>query len=117
MLGLGLHLVNVADVQERLLGKIVETTIDDGFEGLDRFGDRHVLTVKAGEDLGDEERLRQEALDLTGTRHREPILFGQFVQTEDGNDVLQLFVALKGFLHTASDAVVVIANDLGAEDC
>ena len=46
LLGFRLHLVDVADVEERLLGQVVEATVDNGFKGLDRFSDRHVLTVE-----------------------------------------------------------------------
>ena len=38
--------------------------VEDLAEAAHRLGDRHVLAGAAGELLGDEERLREEALDL-----------------------------------------------------
>ena len=66
LLGLGQHLLDAADVEERLLGHFVEFAVDDGLELLDRLLNRHVLAGEAGEDLGHEERLRQEALRPCG---------------------------------------------------
>ena len=44
LLGLGQHLLDAADVEERLLGHVVEVAADDGLEALDGLGDRHGLT-------------------------------------------------------------------------
>src|ERR1041385_2064467 len=61
------HLLDRALQQERLLRHIVVLAFDDLAEAADRIGDLHVLPLDAGELLGDEERLREEALDLAGT--------------------------------------------------
>src|SRR6185436_17113140 len=53
-----------ADHVERLLGQVIVLAGDDALEACDRVLDRHVLPGAAGEHLGDEEGLRQEALDL-----------------------------------------------------
>src|SRR3954462_1105145 len=74
--GLGPHVVRATDVQERLLGDVVEIAVDDLLEGLDRLGPRREPAGQAGEDLGDEHRLRQEPLDLAGPVDGEAILFG-----------------------------------------
>ncbi len=50
------HLIDVADVQERLLGQIREA-VGDFFEAAQRVGDARVLAFLAGELLGDVERL------------------------------------------------------------
>ncbi len=52
-------------------------------------------TGGASEDLGDVEGLRQEALDLTGARHRHLVLLTQLVHAQDGNDILQVLVVLQ----------------------
>src|ERR1700751_5051805 len=44
----------------------------------------------AGELLGDEQRLREEALGLARPRDRLLVLVGELVDAEDGDDVLQL---------------------------
>ena len=49
--------------------------------------------------FSDVERLRQEALDLTRAGHGEFVFFRQFVHAQNGDDVLQVLVALQGLLH------------------
>ena len=70
----------------------------------------------AGELLGDEERLRQEPLDLAGALHDQLVLFAQFVDAEDRDDVLQFAVALEDLLHAAGDGVVPLADELRIEN-
>jgi len=79
-------------------------TVHQVLEGLDGLLDRHVDAVDTGEDLGHEHRLGQEALDLARARHRDAVLLGQFVEAQDRDDVLQLFVALQDLLGLTSDA-------------
>jgi hypothetical protein len=57
-----------ADHVEGLLGQLVVLAVEDLAEAADRVLELHVLAGRAGELLGDEERLRQEALDLAGAR-------------------------------------------------
>ena len=52
---------------------------------------------------GDEERLREEALDLAGARDGELVVLGELVHAEDGDDVLEVLVALQDALHLAGD--------------
>ena len=108
-----MHLLDAADVEERLLGNLVELAVDEGLERFDGLVGRHVLTLQAGEHLGDEERLGQESLHLAGPVHGEAVLLGQFVEAEDGDDVLQLLVALQRLLHATGDVVVALSDDLG----
>src|SRR5271165_2846754 len=89
-LGLHHHVVDPADVQERLLGDIVEVASDEGFEAPHRLVDRDVDPGQAREDLRHEQGLRQEALDLPGARHAQAVLLGELVEAEDGDDVLEL---------------------------
>ena len=51
---------------------------------------RDELAGAAGEGLGDEERLREEALDLARPVHRELVVVGELVDPEDRDDVLEL---------------------------
>ncbi|MFN8162956.1 MAG: hypothetical protein U0R26_03825 [Solirubrobacterales bacterium] len=90
--------------------------VEDLAEAPDGLGHRHVLAAAAGELFGDEERLREEALDLAGAGDRLPILVGELVDAEDGDDVLQLLVALQNLLDVGRGAVVVLADDVGLED-
>ena len=99
-LGLGQHALDAADVEERLLGHVVELAVDQRLERLRpsprparRCPCRPVNTspTKNG--------WRQEPLDLAGPGHRHPVLLGELVETEDGDDVLELLVALQHLLH------------------
>src|SRR5690606_9931822 len=66
LLGLGPGGLGATDVQEGLLGQVVQLAVDEQLEGLDRLLDRRGHTGEAGEDLGHVHRLRQEPLDLAG---------------------------------------------------
>ena len=105
-----------ADHVEGLLGDRVVLAVHDLLEALDRLRDRHVLAGQPGELLRDEERLRQEPLDLARARDRELVLFRELVDAEDGDDVLQVLVALQDLLHRAGDVVVLVADDARVED-
>ena len=52
-------------------------------------------TGGAGEDLGDLEGLREEALNLARARDRLLVLLAQLVHAQDGNDILQVLVVLR----------------------
>src|SRR3954468_1367255 len=75
---------------EGALGEVVVLAVEDLAEAADRLRNRHVLAGAAGELFGDEERLREEALDLAGPGDRLAVLVGKLVDAEDGDDVLQL---------------------------
>ena len=51
--------------------------------------DVHEGARGAREDLGHEERLRQEALHLARAGDGELVLLGKLVHTQDGDDVLE----------------------------
>src|SRR4051812_15291936 len=63
---LGPGALGAADVQERLLGQVVEVAVDQHLERLHGLVDRGGDALQAGEGLGHVHRLRQEALDLAG---------------------------------------------------
>src|SRR5258708_31302981 len=96
-----------SDQVEILLRLLVVVAIDGLLEPADRVGDRHVLALEARELLRDEERLRQESLELAGAGHGEPVVFRQLVDAENRDDVLQVLVALQDLLYLAGDIVVL----------
>src|SRR5919204_6293617 len=110
------HLVDGAFHVEVLLGHVVKLTIQDAAEALHGVGDRDVHSGKAGKHLGHDHGLRQEALDLARARHSELILVAQLVDAEDGNDVLQVLVALQHALDALCDVVVLLAHHARVED-
>ena len=104
------RLIDRADHVEGLLREGIAFAVDDHLEAADRFLQRHMLAGRAGEHLGDVERLRQEALDLARTRHRQLVLGRELVHAHDGDDVAQLLVALQRDLHAAGRRVVFFAD-------
>ena len=61
--------------------------------------------------LGHKERLGKEALNLARPRHRQLILFGEFIDAQDGNDVLEVLVFLQDGFHGPRHAVMLLADD------
>src|SRR5690349_20737997 len=90
---------------EGALRQLVVLALEDLGERAHGLLDRHVLAPGAGERLGHEERLRQEALDLAGALHGELVLVRELVDAEDGDDVLELLVALEDLLHLGGHPV------------
>src|SRR5438270_12795759 len=75
--------VGIADVEEGLLGKVVEVAVDKLLEGLDRLADGDVDALDAGELCTHEERLGQELLHLAGALDDDLVLLGELVEPED----------------------------------
>src|SRR5690606_2595180 len=111
-----LQVLQATDAQERLLRVVVELALADLVERLDRLGQRHRRPGDTGERLRDQHVLRQEPLDPASPVHRELVLLGQFVHTEDGDDVLQLLVLLQDPDDLGRDPVVLLTDDARLED-
>ena len=62
------------------------------------------------------EGLGQEPLDLTGAVNGQLVVLVQFLHAQDGDDILQLFVALQHLLHLTGHVVVLLAHDVGIQD-
>jgi hypothetical protein len=95
---------------------VVELAAHHALERLHGVLQLHVLARRARELLGHEEGLRQEALDAARPAHDHLVLFGQLVHPQDGDDVLQLLVALQDALHRGGRAVVPLADVLRVQD-
>ena len=76
----------------------------------DRVLDGHVLAVAAGEDRGHEERLAHEALEPARAGDERLVVLRELVDAEDGDDVLEVAVALEDALDLARDVVVLLAR-------
>src|SRR5208282_2935401 len=88
---------------EGAFGDVVVAALDDLLEAANRLGDRHVRAGRAGELLGNVERLREEALELARAVDGHAIVVGELVDAEDRDDVLQLLVALQNLLDLVGD--------------
>ena len=95
---------------------MVKITIENGFETGHCFFNGHKLAFETSEHLGHKERLRQETLNLAGTRHSKAVDFTEFIKTKNGDDVLKFFVALQVLLHITSHLVVTLAHYLRREN-
>src|SRR5437868_14207625 len=93
--GLLARLLDDADHVEGLFGQVVVLAVNDLLEAAYGVGDLDELAFEACELLGDEEGLREEALNLARARDYKLVLLGQLVEAEDGDDVLQVFVAVQ----------------------
>src|SRR5665648_799616 len=109
-------LLDAADHEEGLFGQVVALAVDEVLEAAHGVGQRDVLAGDAGELFGDVERLREEALDLARALHDHLVLVGELVHAEDGDDVLQLPVALQDLLDARGDLVVLVAYGVAGED-
>jgi len=85
--------------------------VDDFFEAFDRVFQLHILAFTAGKLGSDVERLREELLDLARARNTQLVFIRQFVETENRDDVLQIFVALQNLLNRHRRVVVVLADN------
>jgi hypothetical protein len=89
---------------------------DDLLEGADRLVELDELAFEAGELLGDEERLGEKALEAPGPADDDLVLLRELIYAEDGDDVLQLLVALQDVLYLLGHLVVLIADHRRVED-
>src|ERR1700687_2411814 len=71
-----------ADHVERLLGHVVALSLHDLLEAADCIGDLDEPPFEPRELRGNEEGLREEALDLAGPRHRQLVVFRELVDSE-----------------------------------
>ena len=79
-------------------------------------GQRRILALLVGECLGHDERLRQELLDAPGPVHHLLVFFAQFINTQNGDDVLQFTITLQDLLHAAGDREMLLADILGLKN-
>src|SRR5215210_6227594 len=91
--------------------------LDDLLEGADRLVEVDEFAFEAGELLGDEERLGEEALEAPGPADDDLVLLRELVYAEDGDDVLQLLVALQDVLDLLGHLVVLVAEHTRVEEC
>ncbi len=96
LLALGDGLVDRADIEERLFGIFVHLTAQNHLEAADCLAQGHHDAGKTGELLGHEEGLREETLGAAGAGHHEFVFVRKLVDTEDGDDILQLIVLSGG---------------------
>src|SRR6266568_7529320 len=85
---LALQVLQPAAHEERLLGEVVVLALGELLERLHGLLDRYERTLDAGELLGYEGVLGQEALDPPGPADGDLVFLGELVHAEDRDDVL-----------------------------
>jgi len=105
-----------ADQIEGQFRRIVMLAGEDFLEGADGVFELDVLARKAGELFRYVEGLREELLDAAGAVDGLLVFIGELIDTEDGNDVLKIFVALKDALDLLRGVVMIVADDAGIEN-
>ena len=90
--------------------------LDDLLEGTNGLLQGHILALIAGELFGNMEGLAEETLYLTGTVNGQLVFVAQFIHTHDGDDVLQLLVALQNALHSTGGFIVLLTHDFRGQD-
>ena len=91
-------------------------TVQNLAEAADGLRYRHILAFKARKLLCHAERLRQEVLDLTGTRYRQLILIGKLIHTQNSDDILQILVLLQNRLHRTRNLIMLDADYIRRQD-
>ena len=76
----------------------------------------HIFPLAPGKLFSHEKRLGKIFLHFSRSRHRLFILIGEFFHTQNGDDVLEVFVALQKFLHAARYRIVAFTDDLRVEN-
>src|SRR5262245_1515063 len=108
-------LLDRSHVHERILGQMVPFAVANFLEAADRVFERRDCALLTGEYLGHDERLREESLDSAGAVHDQLVVFTQFIDAQDGYDVLQLAISLQRVLNAAGHAVMVFTHVLWIE--
>src|SRR5690242_1605079 len=89
--------------------------IKDLLEAAHGLLDRDILPGRAGEDFRHMERLRKETLDLPSPENSELVLGRKLIHSENGDDVLKIFVTLQDTLNAAGNQVMLFTNNLRRE--
>ena len=96
---------------EGLFRDVVVLALGDALKAFHCVRDLDVSPRRAGELLSHMEGLRKEFLYLTSPRHRNFLVFAQFVDTKDRDDVLQIFVSLQRAFHQLGDVVMFLPHN------
>ncbi len=91
-------LLDGADHIECLLRDLVVFAVNDFFEAANGVFQFYIVAGRSGKGFGDVKRLRQETLNFSCPGDRQFIVFRELVHTENGDDILQVFIALQNQL-------------------
>src|SRR5262245_44509911 len=92
LLRLRRRLFDRPDIHERIIRQLVPLAVAQLLEAAQRVFLLGVVAGEAGELLGHEERLAEEALDLAGPRDGALVLFAELFLAQNRDDVLQRYI-------------------------
>src|SRR3989344_2834846 len=104
------YFLNPAGHVELVFGDVVTVSLDDFLEAAHGIFTRDILARSSGESFGDVEWLREEALYLSGALHKKLVVVGELFDAENGDDILEVFVALYDALYLTCHVVVFFAD-------
>src|SRR5258708_21094705 len=115
-LGLGDGVVNGTHVTEGFFGQVVVLAVEDLAERAYGLAQGHIDTLEARKLLGGDKRLTEELFHPARASDQHLVVFRELIDTQDGDDVLQVLVALQHPLHLARRVVMVLTDDVGVKD-
>ena len=89
---------------------------NDLLEALDGVFQLNVHAWSTGESFGNMERLGEETLDLPCPGDDQFIIFGKLIHTENGDDILQILIALQNILNRTGNSIVLFADDIADQE-
>ena len=90
---------------------MIDLAIQNHAEAAHRIAYGDVTTGLTGELFGYEHRLAEEVFHLAGSRDQYFVIVRQLFNAQDGDDILQVFVALQHLLHFTRGGIVIVADD------
>src|SRR5437016_1375282 len=88
---------------EVILTDMVNLPLENLLEATNGFLERNISTFASGEDLRNGKWLREESLHLASASNYQLVFIRKLIDTQDRNDVLQVFVPLQHFLHATGN--------------
>src|ERR1700722_14001793 len=93
---------------------VLEFVAQDAFAAVDRVFEADKLSFYAAELLGREKRLREKSFQSPSARHHLAVVWGQLLQAEHRDDILQILVLRQSVSDLLSKTIVAFANDAGS---
>src|SRR5215471_3622375 len=94
---------------------VIVFAVQNFLESTNCVGNRYLFAFTTSEDLRHTKRLTEKTLNFARSKYRHLILRREFVHSENGNNILQIFVTLQYFLDTTGNFVVLLAHNIGCQ--
>ena len=88
----------------------------DLFEPANRLGKRDIFPLTAGKWSGYKEWLREKLLDLSCSSHNQFVFFRKFVDPQNRDDILKIFVLLQNQFLGSGRIVMLFPKNARVQD-